>query len=148
MNIATALELAPALLLLAGILATGCGGDVATAAPTTDGTATAAAKPGTPPAKAPSVGRIASCDRIESASQCTEFGEDNIEVAGEDYLKKFCGPGTFKMVACPKEKALGRCSNKEGTRIFYSQGANAYDLPGAEKFCKAGFPPSDWKAGG
>ncbi len=148
MNIDSALALAPQALLVVSLSALGCGGDAAASKPGTSAAPAATTVPGAPP-EAAKPGRVASCNHVKTGSECKEFGENNIDAAGEDYLKKFCGDGDFKMnVACPKDKAVGSCTNPEGKRVFYGEGPNAYDAASAEKACGEQFPKGTWKAGG
>lgn len=92
--------------------------------------------------------KSASCNVIQTESICREYGDKNIEAAGEDFLQKMCSglKGEFKMESCPKDKRVGTCATDEGTKVFYKDGAFPLDAAKAEKSCKEGVPAGQWKA--
>ena len=135
--------------LFALALAACGGGDASKPAGSAAPGASAAPATGTgaaPAAKAE--GKTASCEMIKAESLCREYRPENVEAAGEEFLKKMCdGMGTFKTEACPKDKRVGSCVTPEGTKVFYSEGGLPLDAAKAEKQCKEGVPPGEWKAG-
>jgi hypothetical protein len=110
---------------------------------TAEGTPAAAAKPAT-------AGKLASCNFIKSESVCREYGEANLEAAGEESLKDTCTnnhQGEFKLEACPADKRVGACATPEGTKVFYTEGPLPLSADDAQKSCKEGQPAGEWKTG-
>ncbi|MFO0554083.1 MAG: hypothetical protein U0271_37225 [Polyangiaceae bacterium] len=92
--------------------------------------------------------KVASCNVIKTEGLCREYGNDNIEAAGLDFIKNLCSGGEFKEAACPSEKKIGACVTKEGTKVFYNDGPAPMDAAAAEKACKEGVPAGEWKKAG
>lgn len=113
--------------------------------------AKAADKSAAPTARsaAPAAAKVASCNVIKAESMCREWGDKNVEAAGEDSLKSTCQGvnGEFKLEACPKDKRVGSCVTPEGTKIHYTDGGLPQDAAAVEKSCKEGQPAGEWKAG-
>lgn len=138
-----------ALILLAATFAfTGCKGKTTTSE-ATEGKP-AAASPAAAKAAGSGGGKIASCNYIKAESLCREYGEANLEAAGEQSIKDMCGnnyKGEFKLEACPKDKRVGSCVTPEGTKVFYNDGPLPLAADAAEKSCKDGIPAGEWKTG-
>ncbi len=120
------------------------------AAPQKTAEAVGEAKPKPAEAKPEKAGAtVASCNLIKSESLCREYGQANLEAAGEEHIKGICDglKGEFKLEACPKDKRVGSCATPEGTKVFYSEGAFPLTADQAEKQCKEGIPAGEWKAG-
>lgn len=97
---------------------------------------------------APAKAKIASCNLIKAEGICREYGSDNVEAAGMDFLKGLCTGGEFKEEACPaNDKKVGACVTKEGTKVIYNDGPAPMDAAAAEKACKEGVPAGEWKKG-
>lgn len=94
--------------------------------------------PAPPPAPAGPVAfdPVVSCDRIDSASICSEY-----PTGDEAYVKRGCEPagGTTVKGPCPRDGALGWCDTKYDRTVFYTRGATPFAAGGAIG-CPGGAP--------
>ncbi len=136
-------------IILASALPLGGCDDKPSDAPATDSSSSSAAstKPAGAKSAQPKRDRVASCNFRKESSVCREYGEDNIDAAGEEFIRGLCKEDEFKMEACPKDGRVGTCKTQEGTEVFYSDGGFPRTAPDAEKACKEGVPAGEWSAG-
>lgn len=143
MNVTHVLTLASTL-LLAGVSATGCGGQ-ADAAPGAGSTNASATPASAPAAATPAAAKVASCNSQKDMGTCREYGPTHIEARGQDMLKLTCADGVFKLEPCPTAKSVGSCARKDGTDFFYSESSYAFTPETAKGSCIDHPAGGEWK---
>ena len=79
--------------------------------------------------------RPASCDRVTSASVCSEYALTDDEARLTASCTKLAG--SFALAECPNTSVLGSCTLSTGeTRKFYSGGGGSFDARSGKKDCE------------
>lgn len=132
-----------ALLALASLAASvaACSRDDPSGAGTRGSSASAASASGASP------WRTASCDRVPSASVCSEYSGAYL-AQNEAVITSQCNKlgGAFVPAECPNTSVLGSCAlGTSEVRNFYASGAVAFDAARAEKECTSSYK-GKWSA--